>query len=278
MKRKSASLLISVLVAVISLCVNASTAVVRLVHTDRPIALTFKTNHEHRFIFPEAVNVDVPAQLTQVMRSLQPTAQVVYWTPASAFESMRVIARSLDNERVYLLDIRSTDDASAVDYRLENPALILITEDTASSSDAGEVSPTLATAKNPFPIELTRYVSQLLYAPARLRPKASGISQLPVAAADLTVDLLNSQKGEIYRYRLIGQWRGYGHHIAAVEVVNQSPVSVELDLRRVRGNWLAITAQHTWLGATNSLEDRTTLYLISKSPFGQALEELAYGF
>ena len=278
MKRKSASLLISVLVAVISLCVNASTAVVRLVHTDRPIALTFKTNHEHRFIFPEAVNVDVPAQLTQVMRSLQPTAQVVYWTPASAFESMRVIARSLDNERVYLLDIRSTDDASAVDYRLENPALIVNTEDTASSSDAGEVSPTLATAKNPFPIELTRYVSQLLYAPARLRPKASCISQLPVAAADLTVDLLNSQKGEIYRYRLIGQWRGYGHHIAAVEVVNQSPVSVELDLRRVRGNWLAITAQHTWLGATNSLEDRTTLYLISKSPFGQALEELAYGF
>ena len=278
MKRKSTSLLISVLVAVISLCVHASTAVVRLVHTDRPIALTFKTNHEHRFIFPEAVNVDIPAQLTQVMHSLQPTAQVVYWTPASVFESMRVIARSLDNERVYLLDIRSTDDASAVDYRLENSSLVVTTDGAASSSDAGEVSPTLATAKNPFPIELTRYVSQLLYAPARLRPKVSGIRQLPVAAADLTVDLLNSQKGETYRYRLIGQWRGYGHHIAAVEVINQSPVTVELDLRRVRGNWIAITAQHTWLGATNSFEDRTTLYLISKAPFAQAVEELAYGF
>ena len=278
MKHTSNSLLISILVSAISLCVNASTTVVRLVHTDRPIALTFKVGHEHRFIFPEAVNVDVPAQLTQVMHSLQPTAQVVYWTPASAYESMRVIARSLDSERVYLLDIRSTDDASAVDYRLENPALIVNTENTASSSDAGEVSPTLATAKNPFPIELTRYVSQLLYAPARLRPKASGIQQLPVAAADLTVDLLNSQKGETYRYRLIGQWRGYGHHIAAVEVINQSPVTVELDLRRVRGNWLAITAQHTWLGGMNSLEDRTTLYLISKPPFGQAMEELAYGF
>ena len=277
MKRKSASLLISVLVTVISLCVNASTAVVRLVHTDRPIALTFKTNHEHRFMFPEAVNVDVPAQLTQVMHSLQPTAQVVYWTPASAFESMRVIARSLDNERVYLLDIRSSEDASAVDYRLENPALVVTTEG-AASSDVDEIPSAATNAKNPFPIELTRYVSQLLYAPARLRPKASGIRQLPVAAADLTVDLLNSQKGETYRYRLIGQWRGYGHHITAVEVVNQSPVTVELDLRRVRGNWLAITAQHTWLGATNSLEDRTTLYLISKPPFGQALEELAYGF
>ena len=277
MKRKSASLLISVLVTVISLCVNASTAIVRLVHTDRPIALTFKTNHEHRFMFPEAVNVDVPAQLTQVMHSLQPTAQVVYWTPASAFESMRVIARSLDNERVYLLDIRSSEDASAVDYRLENPALVVTTEG-AASSDVDEIPSAVTNAKNPFPIELTRYVSQLLYAPARLRPKASGIRQLPVAAADLTVDLLNSQKGETYRYRLIGQWRGYGHHITAVEVVNQSPVTVELDLRRIRGNWLAITAQHTWLGGMNSLEDRTTLYLISKAPFAQAVEELAYGF
>ncbi|MGM8229157.1 TIGR03749 family integrating conjugative element protein [Cellvibrio sp. ARAG 10.3] len=277
LKRKSASLLISILVAAISLCVNASTAVVRLVHTDRPIALTFKTNHEHRFMFPEAVNVDVPAQLTHVMHSLQPTAQAVYWTPASAFESMRVIARSLDNERVYLLDIRSTEDASAVDYRLENPVLVATTEG-AASSDAGEIPSATINAKNPFPIELTRYVSQLLYAPARLQPKASGIRQLPVAATDLSVDLLSSQKGETYRYRLIGQWRGYGHHVTAMEVVNQSPVTVELDLRRVRGNWLAITAQHTWLGATNSLEDRTTLYLISKPPFKQALEELAYGF
>ena len=274
MKYKSTSLLI---VLIMMVCANANATVVRLVHTDRPIALTFKTNHEHRFTFPEAVNVDVPAQLTQVMRSLQPTAQVVYWTPASAFESMRVIARSLDNERVYLLDIRSTDDANAVDYRLENPALV-VTREGATSSDADEIPPASINAKNPFQIELTRYVSQLLYAPARLRPKASGIRQLPVAAADLTVNFLSSQKGETYRYRLIGQWRGYGHHITAVEVVNQSPVTVELDLRRVRGNWLAITAQHTWLGAANSLEDRTTLYLISKPPFGQAMEELAYGF
>lgn len=271
------SLMACLAIALLSLAVNAAATDVRLIHTDRPIALTFKTNHEHRFIFPEAVNVDVPAQLTQVMRSLQPTAEVVYWTPASAFESMRVIARSLDNERVYLLDIRSTDDASAVDYRLENPALI-VTAEGAVSSDAGEIPSAAINTKNPFQIELTRYVSQLLYAPARLRPKPSGIRQLPVAAADLTVDLLNSQKGETYRYRLIGQWRGYGHHITAVEVVNQSPVTVELDLRRVRGNWLAITAQHTWLGGMNSLEDRTTLYLISKAPFAQAVEEIAYGF
>lgn len=277
MKHTSTSILISILVAALSLCVNASTTVVRLVHTDRPIALTFKVGHEHRFIFPEAVNVDVPAQLTQVMHSLQPTAQVVYWTPAGAFDSMRVIARSLDNERVYLLDIRSTDDASAVDYRLEDPTLVVTTEG-AASSDVDEIPSATTNAKNPFPIDLTRYVSQLLYAPARLRPKASGIRQLPAAAAEVNIDLLNSQEGETYRYRLIGQWRGYGHHITAVEVVNQSPLTVELDLRRVRGNWIAITAQHTWLGAANSLEDRTTLYLISKPPFGQAMEELAYGF
>src|SRR5690606_16142726 len=150
------------------------------------------------------------AQLTQVMHSLQPTAQLVYWTPRSVFESIRVIARSLDNARVYLLDIRSTEDASAVDYRLENPALVVNADDTAASH-AGEISSPMANAKNPYQIELTRYVSQLLYAPARLRPKALGIRQLPVAAEALNVNLLNSQKGETYRYRLLGQWRGYGH-------------------------------------------------------------------
>lgn len=277
MKSKSISLVITVLITVLTLCASASATVVRLVHTDRPIALTFKVEHEHRFMFPEPVNVDVPAQLTQVMHSLQPTAQLVYWTPRSVFESIRVIARSLDNARVYLLDIRSTEDASAVDYRLENPALVVNADDTAASH-AGEISSPMANAKNPYQIELTRYVSQLLYAPARLRPKALGIRQLPVAAEALNVNLLNSQKGETYRYRLLGQWRGYGHHITAVEVINQSPMTVELDLRRVRGNWIAISAQHTWLGRVNSLEDRTTLYLISKAPFSQASEELAYGF
>lgn len=274
---KFISFVACLVIAALSLSVAASTSVVRLVHTDRPIALTLKVEHEHRFIFPEAVNVDVPAQLTQVMQILQPTAQVVYWTPVGAFESMRVIARSLDNHRVYLLDIRSTEEANAVDYRLENPALMVKAGDIATP-DTGEINSPVANASNPFQIELTRYVSQLLYAPTRLRPRASGIRQLPIAAADINLNLLNSQKGEIYRYRLIGQWRGYSHHITAVEVINQSPVTVELDLRRVRGNWIAITAQHTWLGAVNSLEDRTTLYLISKPPFGQAMEELAYGF
>lgn len=275
--RKPVLLMACLLAAVLSLPSNADATEVRLVHTDRPIALTFKVNHEHRFIFPEAVHVDVPAQLTHVMQSLQPNTHLVYWTPSSAFESMRIIARSLDNERVYLLDIRAADGANAVDYRLENPALVVPVNDAISSA-AGEIHSPAVNTKNPFHIELTRYVSQLLYAPARLQRRASGIRQLPIAITNIPVDLLGSLKGETFRYRLIGQWRGYGHHIAAVEIVNQSPVTVELDLRRVRGNWIAITAQHTWLGATNSLEDRTTLYLISKPPFGQAVEELAYGF
>jgi hypothetical protein len=90
--------------------------------------------------------------------------------------------------------------------------------------------------------------------------------------------LLRSQAGEKYHYRIVGSWSGYGRYITAVLVINQSPVQLQVNPGLVQGNFTHITPQHLYLGPTGSLEDRTTLYLISDSPFVSALQEDGYGY
>ncbi|HMW72320.1 MAG TPA: DUF3438 family protein, partial [Cellvibrionaceae bacterium] len=71
---------------------------------------------------------------------------------------------------------------------------------------------------------------------------------------------------------------GYGKYITAVLIVNTTSLSLQFDATAVRGNFSHITAQHINIGPKNSLEDRTTLYLISDEPFGQAVLGDSYAY
>lgn len=252
--------------------VQATPTETRLVVDQRPLAITLRKDHEHRLHFPEPVMIEVPDGLLTSAKVLQADAQVVYITPTQVSVVQRVIALSQDRDRFYLLDLRVSDDGERTDYRIEEASLLAAARETETTETAAIEKP-----RNPAPVELTRYAAQALYGPTRLLPRSSAIRPLaaPTIAKDL--DLVRSQRGEAFAVRAVAAWRGYGLHLVAIELQNLSPLRVDVDPRLVRGNWATVTAQHTYLGPQGTPEDRTTLYLVSRNPIAQTLEELAYG-
>jgi len=267
------------LISLHSQIIHASTN--RLIYADRPLVLTLRINHEHRVVFPEPVTVQVPVIATQTLQSLQPTSDTVYWKATEKMDTHRLLAFSLDQQRIYLLDVSATNDAPPSDVNIDNPKLKVSTPVPAGISDLSRQQPAYAQETkldNPPAIVLTRFASQTLYAPTRLIPQDNRIQRVRIRAHPQQWSLIRSTRGESLFVQTHAAWRGFGMYVTAVSVMNTSPLTVELDVRNVRGDFQHLTPQHTWLGAKGSDEDRTVIYLVSTQPYHTALKGVLHGF
>lgn len=236
-----------------------------------PISLHLRVGHEVRIVFPTAVDLQLPVGIATRLQSLAPNPAMVYWRPLEAFDTARVIAASLDGKTIYVLDLSASDSGLADNVVIEDPTRVL-----ESQVSTEELTPPAVALSDPREIVLTRYVSQTLYAPKRLIPANPDIMPLEAPALHVDFPLLRSSNGESYRIEIVGQWMGYERYITAVLVANLSGFSVPMNMESVRGNFTHATSQHLSLGPVGSLEDRTTIYLISKVPFQEAI--LADGY
>jgi len=257
------------------LCVYAADRT--LVWDKMPLTIVLPVGEEIRVTFPTDVNLQLPMAVTENLESLAPNRQVVYWKAKNPFDSVRAIATSTDNDTVYLIDLVAQEGAVVESLVIEDPDRIVKTQ-VAASPTFEATQEQVQELLDPPEILLTRFASQSLYAPRRLMPVNRDIHQQPIAALPANFPLLRSQMGEQYQYAVVGAWSGYGHYITAVMVINTSAVSLHINPGLVMGNFTHITAQHLTLGASGTLEDRTTLYLISDAPFASAIMEDGYGY
>lgn len=266
-------------ISLITLCLVLSPAAradQTLVWNNAPVPVLLPVGKEVRFIFPTEVTLQVPDTVIAKLDSLAPNQQIVYWTAKEAFDSARVIAMSLDGTSVYLIDLSASAKAPSDNLRLEDPARIVVGEvqDAVPSSHVANVR----SLEDPVEIVLTRYASQTLYAPKRLMPASGEIFVQRGASISSDFPLLRSQYGERYHVEVVGAWSGYGRYITAVLVINQGARPVAVNPGLVQGDFTHITPQHLQLGPRDTLEDRTTLYLISDVPFMAALGGDRYGY
>lgn len=261
-----------VLITMVPLCAFAERTVV---WNKFPITIVLPVGEEIRVSFPTDITLQVPMEVTERLESLAPNQRVVYWKATEAFDTVRVIATATDNDSVYLIDLVGQHGVTAESLYIEDPDRVVAqTTKTLSESAA---SP-LMDLNDPPEILLTRFASQTLYAPRRLMPVNPDINAQPIPTITANFPLMRSQSGEQYQYSIVGAWAGYGRFITAVMVENKSPVSVQINPGLINGNFTHITAQHLYLGAVGTLEDRTTLYLISDAPFTAAVMEDGYGY
>ncbi|AQT61900.1 integrating conjugative element protein [Cellvibrio sp. PSBB023] len=244
-----------------------------------PITIVLPVGEEIRVSFPTDITLQVPMEVTERLESLAPNQRVVYWKATEAFDTVRVIATATDNDSVYLIDLVGQHGATAEPLYIEDPDRV-IAQKAAQQTEALSESVTSPSIEqlDPPEILLTRFASQTLYAPRRLMPVNPDINAQPVPTITANFPLMRSQSGEQYQYSIVGAWAGYGRFITAVMVENKSPVSVQINPGLINGNFTHITAQHLYLGAAGTLEDRTTLYLISDAPFTAAVMEDGYGY
>lgn len=259
--------------------INVAHADSRRVWEDKPLSLILPVGQEIRVVFPTDVDIQVPLAVSEKLTSLAPNNRMIYWTSNEAFPSGRILATAKDGHTVYVLDVSADKSAIKEDIVIEDPSRVSITTPTANSPQAsGNSQDEPEALEDPVEIILTRFASQILYAPSRLVPSDARIAQTKSKPLDKNFPLLQSGHGERVSVNIVGAWAGFGKFITAVLIVNQSPVEFEFDASRVRGNFTHITAQHMRIGPKSALTDRTTLYLISDVPFAEALTEDSYAY
>lgn len=253
-------------------------------HADRtqvwdknPITIILPVGEEVRITFPTDVTLQIPMTLTKSLESLAPNQQIVYWKAKEVFDKARIIAPSIDNETVYLIDLVAQENALVESIVIEDPDRVVAQHNNEIESESSFDTPH-ADLMDPPEIILTRFASQSLYAPRRLMPVNPDISTQPSVQIPANFPLMRSQQGEQYRLSVAGAWSGYGLHITAVLLINQSELTLAVNPGLVQGNFTHITPQHLQLGPKGSLEDRTTLYLVSSVPFSAAIQEDGYGY
>lgn len=248
------------------------------VWNNNPITIIIPVGEEVRITFPTDVSLQIPAALVQSLESLAPNQQIVYWKAKEPFDKARVIAPSTDNETVYLIDLVAQDNAITESIVIEDPSRVVAQHNNDIASADGTIDISTAELSDPPEIVLTRFASQSLYAPRRLMPVNPDIAAMPVVQMPSNFPLMRSQQGEQYRFSVVGAWSGYGLHITAILLINESQLTLPVDPGLVQGNFTHITPQHLQLGPKGSLEDRTTLYLVSEAPFSAAIQEDGYGY
>lgn len=266
----------------------------RRVYEDRPLSLAVPVKKEIRIVFPQDVNIQIPADLESKISHLVPDSKTIYWTAKETFAPARIIATALNGGKVYVIDIAADTKNTADDVRIEDPALahqssedkakptsrLLPSSESESETVADEAdsAPEEKPLHDPAEVVLTRFAAQTLYAPSRLIPADSRIGVASIPSIPKSFPLLQSSQGERFTIEPVGAWEGFNRYITAVLIVNQTPAFLQFDPTKVRGNFTHITAQHINIGPKGSLEDRTTLYLVSETPFAEALLEDSYGF
>ena len=248
--------------------------------TGTPLPLHLQVGQFRQLVFPQDVRVEVPADIAHLLETLQPSPGNVLFKAKASFDRHTIRIRRADNTATYILDVMASPNGSIVSTRLID--LVTPQSDQTARDTTHQVSSsrTVGSGKplnTPPKVALVRFAAQALYAPERLIPTSIRIHRVPVAEFPAGTALYSSERGEHFTYTTVAQWAGFGLYVTAIKVVNQSDLDVEFDPRRVRGQWVGISAQHNLLYPVGDIADTTTWYLISDQPFEQAMAGVRHG-
>ena len=235
----------------------------RILWRRMPIPITLTAGTERRVDFPGPVELGVPAAIASALR-IQTVGSSVHLLAHRSFSSTRVLARRIDGEEIYLLDLAAAAPDSSIEATPATIPLAIVVEEEPSATCACDGA---ADAPGFGYVALTRYAAQQLYAPARLLKEVPGIVRVPVASAP--VELFGN--AAIEATPLIA-WRAGTRYLTAVRLANASTHLIILDPRNLRGAWLAATFQHHRLHPAGGDTARTVVYLISAEPFAATLK------
>ena len=238
----------------------------RLIWEKLPLEIGLKVGEERVIHFPSDIEHWLPTSISNHVIA-QVVADTFYIKAIAEFPPVRFRIRERATNRVYLLDINAREDA-------EVPNVIVVVDENMIRGESEREAKITPSRSEDWRVRLTRYASQTLYSPARILEADSGIRRVPLKP-DVGVPLVRGGKVES---KTIASWSAGGWYLHAVKLTNNSSDELILDPRiSYRGNWDAVTAQHSKRGAQASLGSResdesiTTVYLISRRTFFESL-------
>lgn len=243
----------------------------RHLYTGVTLELHLKPLEETLVRFDGRYDIHVPVGIAQLLNVAPIAADRVVLTPSASFKRSVIQAKSPDG-KIMLIGVTASPAGSNTPQMISNG---LASAETTPTTTV-ESSPARPKSTALERVALMRHASQTLYAPLRLVPTSNDIRR--IATPNLTgLHLIHSHKGETWEYTPVAAFASPRFYLTAIEIVNQSALDIKLDPRKIIGVWAGVGFQHSYVTAHGHKEDRTTLYLISRTPFHQAFRGVGYG-
>lgn len=242
----------------------------RLAWTRMPLAITLPVGKERLVSFPVPVRVGLPPELGADRLRTQIVGGTVYWTALQEFLPQRLQVQATESGNVYLVDLSASKGAPPLPP-LEI-ALPEATPDLVGAALPATGTPTFPPPEPPKPREqdyatLVRMAARHLYAPARLHRVPEGVQRAPAGGEPSPLLV----RGWAVDATPLAAWRSGSLYVTAVKLRNRTFEPVDLDPRRLRGQWLAAAFQHGRLAPRGDLRDTSAVYLVSIRPYPEAL-------
>ncbi|CCR31809.1 TIGR03749 family integrating conjugative element protein [Salmonella enterica] len=249
-----------------------------------PLQIPLTVGQERIVFVDKNVRVGFPDSLNNKLR-VQSSGGAVYLDAREAFPVTRLQLQDKENGEILLLDVSATEGKTS-----REPVKVVYDGEVASATSSAEQKVSGSTGNSqpaeekkashkpaklnaPLPVVLTRYAAQSLYGPLRTVEAVPGIIPVSLKLPSRITTLLSSEQVVATP---LAAWSLQGSSVVAVQVRNRSADKIILDPRALRGDFLAATFQHRWLGRAGTPEDTTVLYLVMQGrPEGAFIAEPA---
>lgn len=242
---------------------------VEILHWDRkPLPIDLPVGGERVIVLDRNVRVGLPREIASadVLR-VQSAGGAIYLKASQPFDTQRVRIQDVETNEVVLFDLTAKERASDEEIKVVIPP-------RGGASEQGEATPSAeqGTARDrdqesnevlgvPAPVALTRFAAQSLYAPSRTVQPVPGLNRVAMRLPASMPSLMPSLP---VRATPVAAWKLNGWTVTAVTLANRDPVrSFELDPRWLQGELYSATFMHPTLGRRGSVEDTTTVFIVT---------------
>ena len=237
----------------------------------KPITIELTVGKERSINFGDHVQVGMTAnQKTRNLFRTQTAQGYVHILANKEFENERVQVKRISDGVLMLIDFTARIAGNYIEE------VAILTPDQAKKSNRDpfsrepESTSMVNNAPNITPVDLTRYASQLVYAPKRIIQSVPGIDKSPLGIAG-EIKLFKGINRAFVRATPVFSLKGGGYHLAAIHLVNTSYDIVQLDYLDLNLPFTHATFQHHTLRPRGHDGDDTVLYLIGDKPLTQIL-------
>ena len=229
-----------------------------------PLAVPLTVGQERIIFIDRNVRIGMDSSLQRKLR-VQSASGTIYLLAHDSIPPSRLQIQDMESGEIILLDIATVPGDEALE-----PVRIIGAEPVAPArsdddSDTGAHLQDKA-AQTPVPVLLTRHASQNLYAPLRTIEPVPGIRKVSLRAIN-TETLMPLHPVQTTP---LAAWRSGDFFVTAVRLTNQSKNTLQLDPRKLQGDFYAATFQHNFIGTAGTDEDTTVVYLVTR---GAGLEK-----
>lgn len=235
-----------------------------LVWGQEAMKLTLSVGNERLIEFPQPlIDLQMPNYITSPAMSrpeLLPDGRL-FWLANDEWEEVRIRAIGADGE-VYLLDVDATTAAN------DNNPIQIIKSEKIDLDRLSELEQSSVPSGGYDYIDLAKYAAQHVYGPSRLVEPLSGVRRTEMNQEP--VDIYRGVGLELYT---VAQWKSEypEQYVTILKVVNSTHEDIEIDPRKMRGDWLYAAPHNATVMPFGYMGDTTHIYLVSNQSFYQSI-------